>query len=392
MKSENKSPILVFFHCNSNTGYAIGRHEYTFSQAALNLAGSYDRVHFAYPSLEEGRSESVPTEIENIIRFDPTSEDAEHLRFIEEYIIDNNIRVALGFDQPVHRKAYRNMRRAGVEWFVSYWGAPMSQLNSGAILLLKRLDVLRRLHRPNLFIFQSEGMRRTGYQGRGIPKSQTRLVHTGIDTDQFSPDIKDRSYAHKLFDIPKDRKIIYYSGHINSRKGVDTLLRAFCELINQTGRSDVHLLLVGNKFGEEGAFNAIFHETDAEQYITFGGYRDDLPKIIPCCYFGVLATNDWDSFPVSTIEIASCGLPLIVSNLLGVNETAIDGETGLHFDPGNHADLTLKMALLLDRPDERDRMGMNARNRVIQNHQRRQQIESLTQCLAMSIRDRADEN
>ena len=387
MIDRNKGQILVFFHCRSNTGYAIGRHEYTFSQAALQVVGSYERIHFAYPSLVAGRSASVPREIRGIIEFDPTSTSVDHLTFLADYIADNDIRMALGFDQPVQREAYKYMRRAGVEWLVSYWGAPMSQLNSGAMLLLKRLDVLRHRHRPDLFVFQSEGMRRTAYQGRGIPKRYTRLVHTGIDTDEFAPDVDDKTYAHNLFDIPKDRKLVYYSGHISSRKGVDTLLRGFCELINNVGRADAHLLLVGNRSGEEDAFSGIFHGTKAEKHITFGGYRDDLPSIIPCCYLGVLATHGWDSFPVSTIEIASSGLPLIVSNLLGVNETVIDGETGLLFEPRDHTDLALKMASLLDRPDERDRMGKNARRRVIRHHQRQQQIESLAQCLEMGDRE-----
>lgn len=377
------SQILVFFHCNSNTGYAIGRHEYTFSQAALAVTGNYNRIHFAYPSLEEGRSESVPEEIRNIIRFDPTSEDSAHIRSIAEYIAENDIRIALGFDQPVYCKAYKSMRRAGLDWLISYWGAPMSQLNSGPLLLLKRMDVLRHIHRPNLFVFQSEGMRKTGYQGRGIPKSQTKLVYTGIDTDRFRPNTEDSSYAHEVFDISEDRKIIYYSGHINSRKGVDTLLRGFCKLINENCRTDVHLLLVGNKKGEDHLFRDIYAGTDAENHITFGGYRNDVPKIIPCCYFGVLATNGWDSFPISTIEIASCGLPLIVSDLLGVNETVINGETGLHFCPRDYVNLSHKMAFLLDAPSERDRMGKNARDRVLRSHQRRQQIESLAQCLVM---------
>ena len=55
---------------------------------------------------------------------------------------------------------------------------------------------------------------------------------------------------------------------------------------------------------------------------------DDLSRIFPCCYAGVIASTGWDSFTVSSLEMASSGLPLVVSNLQGLSESIEADVTG----------------------------------------------------------------
>lgn len=108
--------ILVFFHCGSNAGYAIQRHEFTFSQMAYKLTADWNNVHFAYPSLEKGRSLTIPDQLTNIVKIDPRSDDKNHIDGIKEYIKRNNIQIAFGFDQPVHSAFYGHLRSAGVKY------------------------------------------------------------------------------------------------------------------------------------------------------------------------------------------------------------------------------------------------------------------------------------
>lgn len=374
----NNDQILVFFHCKSNTGYAIGRLETVFFEMAQRLTGDNDRIHFGYTSLDGGASTPLADNFRNVIRFDTADSSRKSLDAIHDYIRDNNIRIAFGFDQPVSRPAYAMMRRAGIRLFVAYWGAPMCSINHGVKLLLKRLEVGLRRSKPDHFIFESKAMADAAVYGRGIARRRISVIHTGVDTEKFKPILLDRNYAHEVFAIPGNRRIILYSGHMEERKGVHVIVEAANELIQVRKRSDVHFLFLGNIDGQERRFAPMYSGSETEKYITFGGYREDINRILPSSYVGVIASTGWDSFPMSSLEMASSGLPLVASKLQGIVEGIDNGVTGYLIEPGDYVGLADKIELLLDNPELQERMGSAAREWIVENFSRERQIESLT--------------
>jgi glycosyltransferase involved in cell wall biosynthesis len=57
------------------------------------------------------------------------------------------------------------------------------------------------------------------------------------------------------------------------------------------------------------------------------------------------------------------GLPVIASYVGGVPEAVIDGKTGFVVEANNMSTLRSRITNLLERPDERVRMGHNSRAR-----------------------------
>jgi glycogen(starch) synthase len=90
---------------------------------------------------------------------------------------------------------------------------------------------------------------------------------------------------------------------------------------------------------------------------------------------------------MSSLEIASCGLPLLVSRLQGLVETIEEGETGYSFTPGDHDELAMRITGLLEDPARRDRMGVRARQRILSGFTRQQQIDNLVEVVGRVIRD-----
>jgi len=369
--------VLVFFHCASNAGYAIAQLERVLVEVARRIDGTDLGVHVAYTDLSSGWPSGLPTSFNRVIPFDSSSSDSAHLHAIERYVRHHNIQIALGFDQPVRRPGYQALRRGGVRTFVSYWGAPMSSLKNRWTLALKRLDVRLARHGPDHYIFESRAMQRTAVEGRGIPRSRTSVAHLGVDTSVFRPSQGRDWYAHDLFGIPRDRQIVYYSGHMEERKGVDVLVKAAVDLVDHRGLRNVHFLFLGNQAGQEVQFDALYRGRSAEGHITFGGYRADVERIIPGCYLGAIGSTGWDSFTMSSLEIAACGVPLLVSRLPGLDETVEDGETGYTFAVGAHAELADRVSLLLHDTERRDVMGVASRARVLRSFTAERQIESI---------------
>lgn len=369
--------ILVMIPYGTDVGFAIGRLAAVFHDVATRLCGDASRVHFAFARVDRQRGcASLPAEFTNYLEFNHRSPDGDGMTELVRYVHTRGISAILALDMPVESSCARVARRAGVTHIVSYWGAPMSSLQNAFTLALKRLEV-RAIHRarPDLFVFESRAMREFAVRGRGISHHQTAVVPTGVDPEYFRPMTEYRGAAHERFEIPPDRAIIVYAGHLHERKGVRVLMRAMVELVQRMGRRDVHALFLGNRPGESKAF-----ETDwqgAQDFVTFGGYQSDVPTVLADCYAGCIPSTGWDSFPMSSLEMQACGLPVIVSDLQGTPETIERDVTGLVTPAGDATALAQAIAALVDKPDRRAEMARAARVRIEGGFTRAHQVNEL---------------
>lgn len=379
-KNTNEAPdsILILYHCKSNTGYAIETLELMFWRMALKVFQSPCRVYLSYTSYDQGLPKYTPDSFDNIIEFNPYDRSSKSAEEFGNFITKNNIKVIFGFDQPPNLPYYKIARKSGVKTIISYYGAPMSSINHGLRLALKKIQLRFFRHSPDLYIFESRSMKDTAVHGRGVPETKTAVCYMGVDTNKFKPDPAHRYYAHQLFGLEKNKKLIFYSGHFESRKGVAVLVQAANQLAQK--RDDFTFVLFGNKQGEEQRFKDMLSEKAFDKVI-FGGYRQDLNKIHRSCHVGTIASTGWDSFTVSSIEMQASGLPLLVSDLPGLNETVIENETGFTFPPGDAFMLADLVNKLLSNEQARTRLAINARRRADTQFTLANQLENLSQLL-----------
>jgi glycosyltransferase involved in cell wall biosynthesis len=369
--------ILIILHCESNTGYAIGPLEATFFRMSLELCGGdAKRIHFAYPSMQKGPSDTLPADFRQYLVVDTRTSDPADFRRAETYIRDHGIDTVFGFDQPVSCPIFRSFRRAGVTHFVSYWGAPMSSSFGLFKRTLKRIDVALRHNGPDHYIFESMGMADLAVLGRGIPRRKTSVVYLGVDTNRFRPGKSDAGYVYAQLGIPAQRRIFFYAGHFEARKGVAVIMRAANRLAERRNQDDWQVALFGNQPGEEEPFSRMLSAA-ARGHVVFGGYRRDLDLIQRGCHAAVIASTGWDSFPRSGMEMQASGLPLLASALPGLSESVEHGHSGFLFAPDDDAELADRMQLLLDDAGCRDRLSVQARARIEEKFSLQAQFDGL---------------
>lgn len=356
------NPILVMIPYPSDVGFAIGRLVSAFRQMALRLVDSPEQVHFAFNGIDKG-CPALPVGA-NLLDFCHRS-SSNHGALVT-YIERHRIRTIFALDMRVDAPCLKAARRAGVRHVISYWGAPMSSI-VGWKWPLKRLQVSLTRSKPDLFVFESEAMRRLGVWGRGVASSSTAIVRTGVDADRFKPGPSD---VHARFGIPSHKKIIVYVGHCVERKGIQVLMDAARALVP---RDDIHVLVLGNRDGEAEQFQAPGN-------VTFGGYQQDIPALLSGCYAGCIPSTGWDSYPMSSLEMQACGLPVIVSDLQGCPET-VNRNTGIVVPAGNHRVLADAIRELVDSPAMRERMSLAARERIERSLTVRHQVDALAQAL-----------
>lgn len=380
--SRRKSGIIFMMHCESNTGYAIGNLEQTFFEAALRAGYEPASVFFSYPSIEKGKPQWMGEGAGSYVKYCFRANDASDRRAFSRYIEANDIQTAFVFDLQPHNPVNGVLRTAGVRRIFSYWGAPMSGLNTGVKLWAKRVEVAIRRSGPDEYIFESEAMRELAVFGRGIPAQKCRVVPTGVDTDRFRPSDRLAEEVRRSLQVPLDRKVFVYTGHMEERKGVHVIVKAMDHLVGVQGRRDIHFLALGNRPGEEQRFFDMLGHGETSAYLTFGGYRPDVEEVFKEAYAGVVASTGWDSWPMSVLEMASSGLPLLVSDFQGLKEFVINGETGQRFPPGDHIALAAFMRSLVDEPGAAQAMGRASRERVLTAYSREHQVKKLAEVIS----------
>ena len=365
------------------TGFAITSLVQVFQSVLLNqVGGDTSRVFISYSDGVVDASGDAPHSDADGLRWAlSTSSDIAR---IESAVRKQNVKLLVGLDFPVRQPIYGKLRAAGIESIVSYLGAPSSSENRGLRLLSRRIDVALARWAPEHFIFETEAMRSTGVRGRGIPIQSTSVVPLGVDTSIFRPHQDDKEYPYMALGIPTDRHLIFYSGHFEARKGVGVLIDALRVLVEKFGRKDVHLVLVGNRTGEEIPYRDMLLNSPADDHVTFGGYRDDIARLHRGCAMGVIASTGWDSMTMSSVEMQSSGLPLIVSDLQGLPETIEQGVTGEVFPVGDSHQLAATVHRLLQDPSKLALMRAAARTRAVALYDRTSQIQTLSAVVGQS--------
>lgn len=157
---------------------------------------------------------------------------------------------------------------------------------------------------------------------------------------QYNPNIADKcEVLYNMIDIDKyaDFRVPYsekrsyyvYVGRLSHEKGLYTLIKAFQSL------PELQLKIIGNGPLRDELLKLI--ETDNIDNVELLGFLsgDELYKTIALAKFSVIPSEWYENNPLSVIESLTLGTPVIGSDIGGIPELVVNGETGFLFNPGH---------------------------------------------------------
>lgn len=149
-----------------------------------------------------------------------------------------------------------------------------------------------------------------------------------------------------------------FVGRLSHEKGVGLLVQAWKEL----GGAELQVLGDGP---ERAGMQAM-----AVPGVSLAGWVEEAEVLATMKRAGFLVMPSlwFEGMPLTLVQAYACGLPVLASRLGALAELVVDGETGLLFEPGDAHDLSLKCRYLLEHPEERRRMGRNAREVFQRNY------------------------
>jgi glycosyltransferase involved in cell wall biosynthesis len=158
------------------------------------------------------------------------------------------------------------------------------------------------------------------------------------------------------FGIPSDGITVCFTGNIRPVKGVNYLIKAFDEIKPE---QNIHLLVIG-----EVREKNIIRQIGKQPHIHFAGFRKDATSLAGACDIAVMPSIEREGLPKAVLESMSQGIPAIVTDVGGLPELVLDGETGLVVPPRDANALRSAILTLAGDAALRKRMGLASRRRV----------------------------
>lgn len=178
------------------------------------------------------------------------------------------------------------------------------------------------------------------------------------------------------YPVLKHRKTILFVSRLNPKKGLDLLTKAFAQVVQRY--PNCHLLIVGN---DEGGYVAevcaqLLHlgltwndsdstDVDPSASVTFTGFLAGPDKVQAYAGSDLFVLPSYsENFGVVVVEAMACGLPVIISNQVGICDEVERERAGIVV-PTDASKLADAMLGVLQQPEEAMQMGKRGKEAVI---------------------------
>ena len=182
----------------------------------------------------------------------------------------------------------------------------------------------------------------------------------GVDLKKFKKNEVFRKNYRKKFNYDNDIVFMYF-GRICYNKGIVELALAFKEIAKHN--ENFKLLIMGPVEDDSILKVDLILKDIKNSKVQIFPYSSTpekelhLPDIL-------IFPSYREGFGVVAIEAAAMEVPTIGSNVIGIKDAIVDGETGLLFDVHDFKDLAQKMLLLANNKKLRLKYGLEGKKRV----------------------------
>ncbi len=190
-----------------------------------------------------------------------------------------------------------------------------------------------------------------------VVDARARVIRgSGIDLDE---------YAVQPMSMPSADFICVFAGRMIGIKGLPTLKEAFALL--ETKAPHVKLKLYGKPDTDNPGSWSLedLQEWDAHSdNVSYEGHADNMSDVWGTAHVALQVSYGGEGVPKSLLEAASCGRPIIATNVPGCREVVDKGKNGFLIAPYNEEALARTIETLAGDPDLCVSMGKNSRKMV----------------------------
>lgn len=194
----------------------------------------------------------------------------------------------------------------------------------------------------------------------GLPFEKINVVPNGVNLNNFNNVYRDYDFRRRF--AMDNEKIILFMGRLVYEKGIQHLISAMPKILDHY--HDVKLVIAG-KGGMLDELKAQVDYLGISQKVYFAGYLNskDVQKMYRCADVSVFPST-YEPFGIVALEAMLAGVPVVVSDIGGLNEIVEHGVTGMKSYAGNPNSLADSILTLLFDHKLCDQVVKNAKAKV----------------------------
>jgi len=204
------------------------------------------------------------------------------------------------------------------------------------------------LKRAHSVIYVSSEIQKRMATIYGQPAQPQQVIHNGIDRD-----------APGLTPDPHSRMLVFV-GRLHPVKGVSDLLKAM-PMVDPS----ISCMLIGDGPMKD-ELNQLIDKLQLHNRVQLVGSlsHQEVMEYI-CKSYALILPSYYETQGIVLMEANIQSIPVLASNINGINEVVRDNYNGLLFEPGNSQDIAEKINYLFAHPEEARRMGTCGKQYVI---------------------------
>ena len=292
--------------------------------------------------------------------------DLNFIRAFRNYLVEENIDILNAHHLSTFYWSFLSAQKTGIKILFT----------EHSVWQLEELDLTKKILNRILFgrvdglVAISEQIKQYYLEKLKLNENKVYLIANGIDLNRFrkvAADYKKLELGFRLED-----KIIGMVANIRPEKNHKLLLSAFTKMAKEM--KDLHLLLVGLDC-MDGEVQGIARKLEVADRIHFLGNRGDVPEILNILDIFCL-TSFHEGLPISLLEAMACEVPVVGSDVLGINEVIKHKENGFLFPIDDEEILINSIRNLLINDELRKTIGRIGRVYVQENYNLERKMEN----------------
>lgn len=202
---------------------------------------------------------------------------------------------------------------------------------------------------------------------------KTDVVYNFVNFESYNASVQSDVLRRELH-IPQEDVIFLYLARFAECNGTLEMVKACSKIRNKK----YHFVFVGEQYNGQSTYeNSVRTAAAGQEQIYLLPFRKDVTDVIASSDVMVCPFTQ-PHFSRAIIEAAAMGKPSIASDIEGVNELVLPGETGLMFDYNNFDSIIAAVEQLGADKELRDRMGKNAERFALENFNAEKNIKLTT--------------
>lgn len=210
----------------------------------------------------------------------------------------------------------------------------------------------------------------------GVARDRLRVVFNSVDIDRFSPNPDLRQQLRHRQNLNNNHFVILMAAVVHKQKGMHIGMEAFHGIARRFPAARLWVAGGGPQLTELKELAARLGISD--RTVFFGPVNnDDMPAYYNAADVYLNPTLRFEGLTITTLEAMACGKPIVISRIGGTPSTIEEGLSGFFVPPGHSEPIQEKLTRLMEDPNLRMQMGIEARQRAFVHFSRNKMAQDL---------------